>query len=294
MEEGNLRCDANVSLRPEGGGEYGTQTEIKNVNSFKFVEQALAFEIARQGALLDAGGEVTHDTLLWDETRGAAHIMRSKEESHDYRYFPEPDLLVLKTSDSMVDEIAASLPELPDAREQRFVDEYGLPAYDAGVLTGSCELAAYYEAAAKATGDPKTASNWVMGEVFHELNERKIDIDEFPVSPSDLGVLLGILRSGTINTPTAKEVFRQMLESGEKAADIIAAKGLEQITDREIIGKIAKAALDDNPAAVEKYLKGKEKLLKFFVGQVMKETGGRVNPGLAEEILKTLLEKRQI
>ena len=293
MEEGSLRCDANVSIREKGSVAYGTQTEIKNLNSFKFVEQALAFEIRRQKNLLDSGARVEHETLLWNEREGTACVMRSKEKAHDYRYFPEPDLPVLKTPASVVEEIAAVLPELPAARERRFVDVYGLPAHDAGLLTRSRDLADYFEAAAEAAGDAKAAANWVMGEVLHEINERKINVRDFPVAPEDLGRLIGFLLSGRINTPTAKNVLREMLNSGEQADEIISRKSLQQITDRDVIAGFVKSVLDDNPAAVEKYLRGKDKLLQFFVGQIMKKGGGRVDPALAEELLRMLLEKRR-
>jgi aspartyl-tRNA(Asn)/glutamyl-tRNA(Gln) amidotransferase subunit B len=293
MEEGSMRCDVNVSLREKGEKTLGTQTEIKNVNSFKFVEQALQFEIERQRAILDSGGEVNHDTLLWDEHKSSAQVMRTKEEAHDYRYFPEPDLLVLKAPRSMVGEIAASLPELPETKERRFVEEHGLSVYDAGVLTSSGRLADYYEAVVVTAGDTKASCNWVMGEVLRYLKELKAEIDDFPIEPSDLGHLIAISQSGRINTPTAKEVFKEMLNTGKKADAIIKEKDLEQISDYDALVKAATKVLNDNPDGVAKYLRGKDKMLRFLVGQMMKETQGKANPKITEEILKALLEKRR-
>jgi aspartyl-tRNA(Asn)/glutamyl-tRNA(Gln) amidotransferase subunit B len=293
MEEGSLRCDVNVSLRDSGGKSLGVKTEIKNVNSFKFVEQSLVFEIERQSRILGAGGEVTYDTLLWDASRGEAKTMRTKERAQDYRYFPEPDLLVLRAPESLVAAMAESLPELPDAREERFEREYHLPRYDASVLTASREVADYFEKVAARTSEPKTASNWVMGEVMRELKEQPIEIAAFRVQPQDLAELINVLETGRINLPTAKTVFKEMAASGAKAGDVIAAGDLEQITDDAIIRAAAEKTIDENRDAWEKYLGGKETLLKFFVGQLMKATGGKANPRQAEAILKNLLEEHR-
>jgi aspartyl-tRNA(Asn)/glutamyl-tRNA(Gln) amidotransferase subunit B len=292
MEEGSLRCDVNISVRPVGTKEFGVKTEVKNLNSFKQVEQALEFEIERQGRILDAGGRVTHDTLLWDAERGEAAVMRSKEEAHDYRYFPEPDLRVLHVSEELIARVRTELPELPDARLARFVSQYKLPEYDAGVLTGSRDLADYYEALAAKT-DPKAASNWVMGEVLRELNERKIEIDAFPVAAADLVELVTMQAGGRINSSTAKDVFKQMLATGRKAAAIVAERGLEQVSDTSAIEADARAVLDECPDEVARYLAGKEQLLQFFVGQLMKRTKGKANPKMATDIFRALLAKRQ-
>jgi aspartyl-tRNA(Asn)/glutamyl-tRNA(Gln) amidotransferase subunit B len=293
MEEGSLRCDINVSLRREGDETLGVKTEIKNVNSFKFIEQALQFEIERQTVIVEGGGTVTQETLLWDASKGRAEIMRTKEEAHDYRYFPDPDLPLLQTTTRMVETIAETLPELPDTRRKRFVDQYELPAYDAGVLTSYRELADYFEAVASDCGDAKAASNWVMGEVLRELNDRQIEIDYLNVPAKELAGLIAEVASGKVNTSTAKEVFKEMASTGQAAADIIADKGLEQITDTDTIRTAALKALDDHPDAVARYLSGKAALLKFFVGQVMKATGGKANPRQAEAELKSLLESRR-
>ena len=293
MEEGSLRCDVNVSLREKGSTHLGVKTEIKNVNSFKFVEQALTFEIDRQNRVLSGGGQVERDTLMWDARCAEAQVMRAKEASHDYRYFPEPDLPVLRVPESQVQAVAQTLPELPDARRDRFVGQFGLPAYDARVLTASRELADYFEAVASATNDAKAASNWVMGDVLRELKERSLEVAELAVAPEELARLIGMLKSGRINTPTAREVFKEMVGSGASAADIVADMGLEQITDDDAITAAATQVIDANPKALKKYLDGKHALLKFFVGQVMKTTQGKANPQQAETILKSLLESRR-
>lgn len=293
MEQGSLRCDVNVSVRRKGDQQLGVKTEIKNVNSFKFIEQALEFEIDRQRNILEGGGAVTQDTLLWDATRGRAEIMRTKEEAHDYRYFPEPDLPLLRVPEETVSAISAVLPELPDARRARFEKQYGLPPYDAGVLTSSRDLADYFETVVQQCGDAKAASNWVMGEVLRELNERQVEIGDLAVTPQDLADLITTLRSGKVNTPTAKEVFKEMAATGRSPRDIVADKGLEQITDEHVIREAAQRAIDDNPDAVAKYLAGKEALLKFFVGQIMKATRGQANPQQAESVLKRLLDGMQ-
>ncbi len=293
MEEGSLRCDVNVSLREKGSETFGTRTEVKNLNSFKAVEQALQFEIERQEKLLTAGKEVEQATLLWDSVKGVSQVMRSKEEAHDYRYFPEPDLLVLEVPESIIEQARGEMPELPDARAARFVGELSLPPYDAQVLTGAREIADYFEETAGALGDAKAASNWVMGEVLRELKERKVDITQFRVRPGQLAELIAEVAAGRINMPTAKEVFREMSESGGGAKDIIAARGLEQISDEGALDSVIAGVLDNNPEEVSKYLGGKEKLLKFLVGQVMKETRGKGNPQKAGELLKRALEARR-
>ena len=293
MEEGSLRCDVNISVRPQGTKELGVRTEVKNLNSIKQVEHSLRYEFDRQVELIESGGRVTQDTLLWDAEAGSATIMRSKEEAHDYRYFPEPDLLVLRADRDLVDRVASQLPELPDARRQRFVREHGIPEYDAGVLTASRDVADYFEAVTAAGVDAKAASNWVMGEVMRELNERRIDIAAFPLVPEVLAGLVRFQSDGRINSSTARDVFAEMVRSGESAADIISARGLEQISDEDAIETAAAGVLDKHPDEVGKYLGGKEKLLTFFVGQLMKVTRGKANPEMAAETFKRLLEERR-
>jgi aspartyl-tRNA(Asn)/glutamyl-tRNA(Gln) amidotransferase subunit B len=293
MEEGSLRCDVNLSVRKHGSQELGVKTEVKNLNSFKQVEQAIEFELDRQTKLLESGGRVAQDTLLWDPAAKRASVMRSKEEAHDYRYFPEPDLRVLRVKNDLIARVRSELPELPDAKQKRFVSQYGIPAYDAHVLTGSGDVADYYEAVVAAGADGKSASNWVMGEVLRELNERKIDIGEFGIPAGNLAELATLQASGKVNSTTAKEVFQEMLAGGKTAGAIVQAKGLEQISDDAAIEKEAVAVLDENPDEVTRYLAGKEQLLQFFVGQLMKRTRGKANAQLATGILKGLLEKRR-
>jgi len=293
MEEGSLRCDVNVSVRKKGTKPFGVKTEVKNLNSFKAVEQVLEFEIQRQEKLVRDGGEVHHQTLLWDADRGESQLMRSKEEAHDYRYFPEPDLLVLDVPDSLIERVRADLPELPDVKAKRFVDDLELPQYDAEVLTSSHEIAAYFEAVSTKLGDAKAASNWVMGEVLRELKDNKIDITEFKVPADQLAGLIAELQSGVINMPTAKDVFREMAKTGSDAKTIIGKRGLEQISDEGALDDVVREVLDENPDEVAKYLGGKEKLLKFLVGQVMKQTKGKAHPQKATDLLKTALEKRR-
>jgi len=233
---------------------------------------------------------VTQDTLLWDAARGQASTMRSKEEAHDYRYFPEPDLRVLKVGDATISRVRAGLPELPDAKETRFVSQYRLPAYDAALLTSARDLAQYYEDVVKAGADPKAASNWVMGEVMRELNDRAIDISAFKIPATNLAELVMLQACGRINSTTAKEVFRHMLERGGKAQAIVDEGGLEQTSDTSAIETDARAVLDENPDEVARYLAGKEQLLQFFVGQLMKRTKGKANPKLATDAIKAMLD----
>jgi len=289
MEEGSLRCDVNISIRPAGTDTLGTKTEVKNLNSFKQVEQAIEFEFERQSRVLGGGGRVAQETLLWDASQGRAEVMRSKEEAHDYRYFPEPDLRVLVVSEATIARVKEQLPELPDARRERFVSQYGLPSYDAALLTGSRDVAQYYEDVVKAGAEAKAASNWVMGEVMRELNERAIDIDAFPISAAGLAELAAMQAAGRINSSTAKDVFKQMLATGKKAAAIVSQGGLEQVSDTSAIEADAHAVLEENPDEVSRYLAGKEQLLQFFVGQLMKRTKGKANPTLATDAIKKLL-----
>ncbi len=293
MEEGSLRCDVNLSVRKRGAKELGVKAEVKNLNSFKQVEQAIEFEFERQCKLIESGGRVTQDTLLWDPAAKRAIVMRSKEEAHDYRYFPEPDLRVLRVKDEQITRVRSELPELPDATMKRFVSHYGIPAYDATVLTGSADLAAYYEAVVAAGADGKAASNWVMGEVMRELNERKVEIGAFAIAAANLAELVTLQASGKINSTTAKEVFQEMIAGGKSAAGIVKEKGLEQVSDDSAIEKEALAVLDENPEEVTRYLAGKEQLLQFFVGQLMKRTRGKANAGIAAGVFKKLLDGRR-
>ena len=237
MEEGSFRCDANISLRPKGQKAFGIRSELKNMNSFRNVQRALEYEIERQGAVLEGGGTVIQETRLWDVSQGATFSMRGKEEAHDYRYFPEPDLVPVVISDEWREEIRSTLPELPMEKRERFIKEYGIPPYDAGVLTASRSLADYYEEAVRLCGKPKIASNWVMGDFLAFLNEAKLDVAESPVSPSALAELIGIMEDGTISGKIAKEVFDEMWKSGKNPKKIVEEKGLIQISDTGELGK---------------------------------------------------------
>ncbi len=289
MEEGSLRCDANVSVRPVGSDTFGVKTEVKNMNSFRNVERALTYEINRQIQVLESGGKIVQETLLWDANEGIARPMRSKEEAHDYRYFPEPDLVPLEVSESWIEKIKADLPELPRARKKRFVEQYKIPVYDAGVLTMTRELADYYEAVTQVCSDFKMVSNWVMGEVLRVLNERKIDIADFPISPERLGKLLNLILNKTISNNIAKTVFEEMLQSDAEPEAIVEEKGLAQVSDRGLIEEIVDKVIQENPKQVEQYRGGKTKVFGYFVGQVMRATRGKANPAIVNEILKEKL-----
>jgi aspartyl-tRNA(Asn)/glutamyl-tRNA(Gln) amidotransferase subunit B len=290
MQEGSFRCDANVSVRPAGQEAFGTRAEIKNINSFRFVERAINFEIERQVDLIESGGEVVQETRLYDADKNETRSMRSKEEANDYRYFPDPDLLPVELDQAFIDAVAATLPELPDARRERFISEYGLSHYDAGVLTASREMAEFYEeTVAAADGEGKLSANWVMGELAGLLNKEGRDITTSPVSPQMLGGMLRRISDGTISGKIAKQVFEAMW-AGEGDADAVIEKnGLRQITDTGAIEKIVREVLASHPGQVEQYKGGQEKLLGFFVGQVMKATQGKANPGEVNKLLRQLL-----
>jgi aspartyl-tRNA(Asn)/glutamyl-tRNA(Gln) amidotransferase subunit B len=292
MQEGSFRCDANVSVRPAGQPKFGTRAEIKNINSFRFVERAINYEIERQIDILEGGGEVVQETRLYDADRNETRSMRSKEEANDYRYFPDPDLLPLEIEQAFIDEVATTLPELPDARRDRFMSDYGLSRYDAGVLTSSREMADFFEQTVEAGGgEGKLSANWVMGELAGQLNKEGREIGASPVSPALLGSLLRRISDGTISGKIAKQVFEAMWAGEGDADTIIERKGLKQITDSGAIEKIVRDILAANPGQVEQYRGGQDKLLGFFVGQVMKATQGKANPGEVNKILKQLLSE---
>jgi len=292
MEEGSLRCDANVSIRPRGREALGTRAEIKNLNSFRNVARAIDHEIARQAARLDSGRAVEQETRLWNADRGETVSMRSKEEAHDYRYFPEPDLPPLAVSPAWRDEVRASLPELPAARRRRFVSEYAVPDYDAGVLTLSRELADYFETVARASGNAKAASNWVMTEVLRKLKESEGDeapLARCPVSPAGLAELIRLIDGGRISGKIAKDVFERMWTSGEPAGAIVEREALTQVSDEGAIQAAIDEVIAANPDQVATYRKGKAATLGWFVGQVMRKTGGKANPRLVNDLLKKAL-----
>ncbi len=290
MQEGSFRCDANVSVRPRGHQELGTRAELKNLNSFRFIEKAINFEIERQIDLIEDGGEVLQETRLYDSDKDETRSMRSKEEANDYRYFPDPDLLPIEIDAAFIDAVRETLPELPDAKQQRFIEDYGLKADDAYILTVSRALADYYEAVVAATSSKaQTAANWVIGDLSGALNKEGLDIADSKVSAEDLAGLLGRIEDNTISGKIAKDVFDAMWAGDGTADEIIDAKGLRQITDSSAIESVVDQVIAANPGQVAEYRGGKEKLLGFFVGQVMKETGGKAHPGQVNEILRKKL-----
>ena len=290
MQEGSFRCDANVSVRPAGTAQFGTRAEIKNLNSFRFVERAINYEVERQVELLESGGKVVQETRLYDPDTGETRSMRSKEEANDYRYFPDPDLLPVVLDAALIESVRATLPELPDQKAARFSSQYGLSAYDAGVLTASRELAAYYEeVVGAAPQDPKLAANWVMGDLAAALNKENLDVTSGKLPAARLAGLLRRISDQTISGKIAKEVFEAMWAAGSGADEVIEAKGLRQITDSSAIERAIDEVMTKNPGQLAEYRAGKDKLFGFFVGQVMKATGGRANPAQLNELLRRKL-----
>ena len=289
MEQGSLRCDVNISLRPAGSTELGTKTEIKNLNSFKAVEMGIRYEIERQAEVIEGGGAVSQVTNLWDEAGRRLVTMRSKEHAHDYRYFPEPDLPTLMVDDAWIEEVRRTIPELPIEREQRFREAYGLPAYDAGVLSAERGIADYFEAVVAAANDPKASAKWVMREVLGELKGLDAGIKEFPVAPDRLGELIRLVGSGVISGSAGSEVFAVMVRSGQAAPAVVRRLGLTQISDEAALQELVELVLSDHPEEVERYRAGKTQLLGYFVGQVMKRSGGKANPNKTGEILRRVL-----
>ena len=292
MEEGSFRCDANISLRPRGSKEYGVKVEIKNMNSFKNVQHALEFEARRQAKALAAGERIVQETRLWEADKGYTLSMRSKEYAHDYRYFPEPDLVPLKVEQRWVDQLRTTLPELPVVRQQRFVSQYGLPAYDAELLTQSRALADYYEAAVREYPKPKIVSNWVLSELLRELpGDDEAAIARCPIPPKNLARLLALIDDGTISGKIAKDVFEKMYRSGEDAETIVKREGLVQVADAGALAAVVEQVLAANAPAVEDWKKGKKQSLGFLVGQVMKATQGKANPAIVNQLLLEQLPK---
>jgi aspartyl-tRNA(Asn)/glutamyl-tRNA(Gln) amidotransferase subunit B len=289
MQEGSFRCDANVSVRPMGRHEFGTRAEIKNLNSFRFVERAIVFEVERQIDILESGGKVVQETRLYDPDKDETRPMRSKEEANDYRYFPDPDLLPLEISPEQVEAVHKALPELPWQKRDRFMEQYGLSDYDAGVLSASRAAADYFETVAAGLADKKLAANWVMGELAGALNKAGVEIAGSPVAPESLLGLLRRIEDDTISGKIAKEIFEAMWQGEGEADAIIEARGLEQITDTGSVERVVREVMAANPQQLEQYRSGKDKLFGFFVGQVMKATSGKANPALVNELLKKLL-----
>jgi len=286
MEEGSLRCDANVSLRPQGQQEFGTRTETKNLNSFRFVQRAIEYEVDRQTKVLEQGDSIVQETRLYDSNKGVTFSMRSKEEAHDYRYFPEPDLVPIEISNEWIQKTTDALPELPEQKRERFVKDYKIPEYDAGILTTSREIADFYEKSVLLYTKPKVVSNWIMGELLKELKSDGRKISTCPIKPEGLTDLLKLIDDGTINSKMAKTVFEEMYLNGKPAEEVIKEKGLIQITDSSAIETLVDQILLLNANQVEQYKNGKEKVFGFLVGQVMKESKGQANPELVNKLLK--------
>jgi aspartyl-tRNA(Asn)/glutamyl-tRNA(Gln) amidotransferase subunit B len=289
MEEGSFRCEPNLSLRPVGQTAFGTKVELKNINSFKIVKDAVDYEIRRQTKVLSEGGKIHQETRLWNLDRGETAVMRSKEEAHDYRYFPDPDLVPLNISAEWIEELRSGLPELASTKQQRFITEYDVPEYDAAILTSSKALSLYFEACVKLYPHPKTVSNWVMGELLRELNHAGIEADASPVTPERLVELLMLVDQGTISLKIAREIFPDVYTSEKTAAQIVQEKGLTQVSDEGALGTIIQKVLAKNPAQVAQFKEGKQQVLGFLIGQVMKASGGKANPGKVNELLKKQL-----
>lgn len=289
MEEGSLRCDANISIMPVGSKKFGTRTEIKNMNSFRAVQNGLEYEVERHTEILANGGQIKQETRRWDESKGVTYAMRSKEEAEDYRYFPDPDLVPVIVAPSWVEELRQSLPEMPEARQKRYIEQWELPAYDAAVITASKTMADFFEATMEDYHDAKAVANWLMGEIARHLNAEGLEITETKLTPAHLIELLKLQDEGTISGKIAKTVFEEMFSSGKKPAEIVKEKGLVQISDEGAIAAIVDQVIANNPKPVEDYKNGQEKAIGFLVGQVMKLSKGKANPALANKLLKEKL-----
>ena len=290
MEEGSLRCDANISLRPEGQQEFGTKTELKNMNSFRGVQRALEYEQVRQAKVLDAGEKIIQETLRWNEEQGVTISIRTKEDAHDYRYFPDPDLVDMHIDQEWIERIKAEIPELPDARKERYIGQYGLTEYDADIITSSLDLATFFDQALEYTKDAKGVANWMMGDLLGYLNANGLELKQSKITPQGLGEMIELIEKGTISSKIAKTVFKEMLESGKAPNVIVEEKGLVQISDESAIMQVVEQVIANNPQSVEDYKNGKKQAVGFLVGQVMKETKGKANPGLVNKLILEKLE----
>ncbi|MFE5323381.1 Asp-tRNA(Asn)/Glu-tRNA(Gln) amidotransferase subunit GatB [Paenibacillus sp. NPDC056579] len=291
MEEGSLRCDANISIRPFGQEKFGTRAELKNMNSFRGVQKGLEYEEWRQADVLDSGGKVDQETRRWDEAQGKTLVMRGKEEAHDYRYFPDPDLVRLYIDDEWKDRVRSTIPELPDARKKRYVSEYSLPSYDAEVITASMKLANFFEESLNYTKDAKAVSNWIMGDLLGYLNANNLELQDVKITGQGLGEMIGLMEKGTISSKIAKTVFKAMLESGKAPQTIVEEQGLVQISDEGAIKAVVEQVVANNPQSVADFKAGKDKAVGFLVGQVMKETKGKANPGLVNKLIVECLNQ---
>ncbi|MFY0546415.1 Asp-tRNA(Asn)/Glu-tRNA(Gln) amidotransferase subunit GatB [Brevibacillus sp. H7] len=290
MEQGSLRCDANVSIRPVGQKELGTKTELKNMNSFRNVQAGLEYEVERQKLVVLSGGKVVQETRRWDENNRKTVAMRSKEEAHDYRYFPDPDLVRMQISDEWIEAVKASIPELPDARQSRYINDYGLSSIDAGVITMSKETADFFDEAVKTGADAKAVANWLMGELLGYLNANNLELKDVKITPHGLGEMIKLIENGTISSKIAKTVFKEMVETGKDPKAVVEEKGLVQISDEGALRQVVAEVIAGNPQAVEDFKAGNEKALGFFVGQVMKQTKGKANPPLVNKLIMEALQ----
>jgi len=290
MEQGSLRCDANISIRPYGQQQFGTRAELKNMNSFRGVQRGLEYEQMRQADVLDSGGEVVQETRRWDEAQGKTISMRGKEEAHDYRYFPDPDLVRVQLDEEWKARVRASIPELPDARQARYMQEYGLSSYDAGILTASMQVADFFEDSLKYTTDAKASANWIMGELLGHLNANTLAFEEVKITGQGLGEMIQLIEKGTISNKIAKTVFKSMIDSGKRPQQVVEEQGLVQISDEGAILAIVDAVIAANPQSVEDFRGGKDKAIGFLVGQIMRETKGKANPGLVNKLLMDRLK----
>ena len=290
MEQGSLRCDANVSIRPVGQAEFGTKTELKNMNSFRNVQVALEYEVERQKEVVTSGGKIVQETRRWDENNKKTISMRSKEEAHDYRYFPDPDLVRMQISEEWIEAVRASIPELPDARRARYVNEYGLPESDAGVITISRDTADFFDETVKTGADPKAAANWLMVELLGYLNAGNLTLADVKITPHGLGEMIKLIENGTISSKIAKTVFKEMVETGKEPQKIVEEQGLVQISDEGALLQIVQEVVSNSPQAVADYKAGNDKAIGFFVGQVMKQTRGKANPPMVNKLLQDVLK----
>jgi len=291
MQEGSLRADVNLSVRPKGQKEFGTRTEMKNLNSFRAIVRAIEGEAQRQIKLIESGGTVEQETRRWDDDKGISYAMRSKEEAHDYRYFPEPDLVPIVVDKEWLESIKASIPELPEARKRRYIDEYGLPDYDAGMLTSSKVLADFFEEAVSKSHNAKAVSNWIMGDLMRILKDRNMEVENIPFPAEYLARMIGLIDKGAISGTIAKKVFDKMFETGKDPETIVREEGLEVVSDEGALVEVVKKILESNPQSVSDYKSGKEKAFGFLIGQAMRETKGKANPQLLNKLLKDELDK---
>ena len=291
MQEGSLRCDVNLSVRPVGQKEFGTRTETKNLNSFKAIQNSIEFEIKRQIEEVENGGTIYQETRRWDDAKGIGYAMRSKEDAHDYRYFPEPDLAPIVLSDEYINNIKDNLPEMPHVKKERYMQEFSLPEYDADILTSSIKSANFFEEANEICNNPKAVANWIMGDFARMLNEKEIEINESKVTPENLAELISLIDKGTISSKIAKQVFEDMFESGENAKDIVEKKGLVQMSDEGAIKAIVEKVVEANPQSIIDYKAGKDRAIGFLVGQIMKETKGKANPQIVNKLLLEIINK---